>query len=95
MRRAIIEIDPEVLVGMLRGHPATEVWSDVPSDMTIIGCGWDETRHRVRLAVQSVEFADVPDGTFAPDFTPTFTTFAPTESARFAAALELLGRTAS
>ena len=41
--------------------------------MEIVGCGWDERKAIIRLAVESSEFDEVREGDFSPDFTPTFT----------------------
>jgi hypothetical protein len=92
MRRAIIEIDPATFVGMLRGHSAIEVASNVPADTVIVGCGWDENRRIVRLAVESSEFDDIADGMFAPNFDVIMWSRFPSETDRFTAAMELLGR---
>lgn len=98
-RRRIIELRPEFLTDLLRGWTAlsgslltTGVTSDVPPDLRIIGCGWDEGRHVVRLAVESSTFDDVPDGMFAPNWEPAYTAH---YMDRFEAAMEVLGRTAS
>jgi hypothetical protein len=94
MRRAIIEIDPPSFAAMLRGHDAVMVTSNVPADAVIVGCGWDEHRHLIRLAVESEEFDDVPDGHVAPSFNVIMGTRLPGESERFLAAMELLGHPA-
>lgn len=73
MRRKILELDPNVLCGMLQGHDMSEVRTDFPPDAKIVGCGWDERRNYIRLAVESASFDDIPDGFFAPLMTVTAT----------------------
>lgn len=79
-RRRIVLVHPSLLADILRGWPAmtstpvgVSVTSDAPADLRVVGCGWDESRGVVRLAVESDEFDDVPEGVFAPEWFPTFT----------------------
>jgi hypothetical protein len=72
-RRKILMVEPALLCGMLRGHDMEELRTDFPADAVIVGCGWDETRNYVRLAVESESFDEVPDGYFAPDLSVTIT----------------------
>ena len=67
-RRKILHVAADVMVEMLHGHKMCEVVTDMPSDAVIVGCGWDESRNTVRLAVESETFDEVEDGYFAPDF---------------------------
>jgi hypothetical protein len=99
-RRRIILLNTDVVVTMLRGEWTLavdhdrwirEVTSDVPADLRIVGCGWDESRNIVRIAVESETFTDVPDGQFAPEWVPTYTAHEVTE---FEAAMMLMGRKA-
>ncbi len=85
-RRRIVLVEPMMLVVWMQGgalRPGETVTSDAPADLTIVGCGWDEVRGVVRLAVESSEFDDVPDGHFAPGWTPRFlsTQMSPYEAA--------------
>ena len=50
-----------------------EITTNVPDDMQIVGCGWDETRGVIRLAVESETFDEVEEGMFAPMFRPVVT----------------------
>jgi hypothetical protein len=72
-KRKILLIEPLLLAEMLRGHDMEELRTDFPADAVIVGCGWDETRNYVRLAVESETFDEVPDGYFAPDLSVTIT----------------------
>lgn len=95
-RRRIILMQPDWFAQILiDGGPAfrsgptlvESVTSDCPADLRIVGCGWDEARNLVRVAVESETFDEVPDGYFAPEWTPTYTSHVMT---RFEAALEVL-----
>jgi hypothetical protein len=98
-RRRIILLNTDVVVAMLRGNwPRVnpnnwvrEITSDIPADLRIVGCGWDESRNIVRIAVESETFDDVPDGQFAPEWEPVYTFHEVTE---FEAAMMLMGRKA-
>ena len=72
-RRKVITVSAYMVANMMRGHDMMEIRTDVPADMVIVGCGWDETRNSIRLAVESEEWDEVEDGMFAPDFTPIVT----------------------
>ena len=101
-RRRIILIHAGLMVQWLQqdGHaisPSTGAWvksitSDCPVDLRVVGVGWDELRNQIRVAVESAEFDEVPEGCFAPEWTPTYTAH---YMDRFEAAMEVLGRTAS
>lgn len=100
-RRRIILVDASLMAHLVSGRSfgtwtsgmiLKSLTSDCPSDMRIVGCGWDEKRNVLRLAAESEEWDDVPDGYFAPEFTPSYTTATLT---KFEAAMEVLGRTAS
>lgn len=95
-RRRIVLIHPSLMAEVLRGWPrmyadpiGVTVSSDAPADIRVVGCGWDEGRHVIRLAVESAEFDDVPDGCFAPEWNPQFTKHLDPMT-RYEAAMELL-----
>jgi hypothetical protein len=96
-RRRIVLIDPEVVADVLRAdgrltarRVGERVTSDAPDDLTVVGCGWDETRQQVRIAVESSTFDDIPDGVFAPEWTPLYTRHYD-EMTEFEAAMAVLG----
>ena len=94
-RRRIVLIEPLLMARWLQGYspePGESWTSDAPADLTIVGCGWDETRNVMRFAVESSTFDDVPDVYFAPDWTPTFTTHT---MSKFEAAMAVLRPSAS
>ena len=81
-RRRIVLLHPSLLADMLRGWPRGAgmvreygVWveSDAPADLRIVGCGWDEMKGVIRLAVESETFDDIPEGVFCPEWQPTYT----------------------
>ena len=79
-RRRIVLLYPSLMAEVLRGWPAmtaspvgVTVSSDAPADLTVVGCGWDESLRVIRLAVESEEFDDVPEGCFCPEWEPLFT----------------------
>ena len=79
-RRRIVVLHSSLLAEILRGWPAmtaipvgVSVTSDAPADLTVVGCRWDEVRGTIRLAVESEEFDDVPEGCFCPEWEPLFT----------------------
>lgn len=96
-RRRIILIDAGLMVQWLQqdGHaisPSSGAWvksitSDCPDDLRVVGCGWDELRNQIRIAVESAEFDEVADGYFAPEWTPAYTAH---YLSRFDAAMEVL-----
>jgi hypothetical protein len=89
-RRRIVLIAPFLLEEWMRGlalRPGESVASDAPADLKIVGCGWDEQRNEVRLAVESSAFDEVADGMFAPTWSPVFTTHRMSE---FEAAMAVL-----
>ncbi len=98
-RRRIITMEPALMASIMVSGDASgfskdkervyEVTSDVPADLRVVGCGWDEQRSILRIAVESATFADVPDGRFAPEWTPTYHVDVLTE---YQAAMLLLGR---
>lgn len=101
-RRRIILFSGRLMADVIRGDAilggpiAKDEWvlsitSDVPADLRVVGCGWDERTNSVRIAVESSTFDDIPDGYFAPEWTPTYTRHAVTE---YEAAMALLGRKA-
>lgn len=101
-RRRIITVYPDLVVRWLQqdgtavamtpGVWIKSITSDCPADLRIVGCGWDEARGVMRIAVESESFDEVPDGCFAPEWTPTYTQHF---LSRYDAAMEVLGLSAS
>lgn len=73
-RRKILEVSADLVAGLLPGwHDLMSLTTDAPKDIKIVGCGWDETKNTIRLAVESETFDEVEDGRFAPYLTLTVT----------------------
>ena len=75
-RRAILEVSPIMLVELLRGHPMSEMTSDCPADLKIIGVRQVDAAlvdPPINFIVESADFDDIPEGAFLPNWRPIFT----------------------
>lgn len=77
LRRRILEISPEVLVGSWKSEGVTRlVKSPLPKDAIVVGCEFNLDRHLFRIILQSSEFQEVLEGARIPalDAPPVFET---------------------
>lgn len=74
-----LKILPSVLLDMLRGHPLSEVTSDLPPDAVIVDTTWDFDDGCIYIKLWSSTFAYVMEGSVIPHWVPTYQSWEPTE----------------
>ena len=75
-RQVLMEWKLDTLVDLMRGHPMSELTSNIPADMKIVRVAvptYERAGSPLVFVAESVEFDDVPEGAYLPNWTPTYT----------------------
>jgi hypothetical protein len=75
MRAVLVHVGTSFIEQILHGHEYSRLETDFPADAEIVYALWNQDKNQLVLTVTSATYADVPDGSYLPNWSPTVTVY--------------------